>query len=123
MTWLLVAVGAALGAPARYLTDRAVQRRFRSRVPWGTAVVNIVGSGLLGASTEAARVAGLGGSWTALLGTGFCGALTTYSTLSAEVLGLLEEGRDRAAVLTAAVNVTLGVLAAAAGWGLVALTG
>ena len=48
MTWLLVAIGAAVGAPLRYLTDRAVQARHDSRFPWGTLTVNVAGSFLLG---------------------------------------------------------------------------
>ena len=78
MTLLMVALGAAVGAPARYLTDRVVQSRHESVMPWGTVSVNVVGSlilgGLMGAGT------GVSASVLALLGTGFCGALTTYST-------------------------------------------
>lgn len=85
MTLLLVLVGGALGAPLRYLLDRAVQARHDSAFPWGTFAVNVAGSLLLG------LVAGVSGPAYALLGTGLCGALTTYSTLSYETLRLLEE--------------------------------
>jgi len=103
MTVLLVALGAAVGAPLRYLTDRAVQARHDSVFPWGTLTVNVVGSLLLGFLVGLPVDPAL----TALLGTGFCGALTTYSTFSFETYRL---ARDGARVL-AAVNAIGSVLA------------
>ena len=82
MTILLIALGAAVGAPARYLTDRAIQSRHATVFPWGTFTVNVFGSfifGVLAASTHR-----LDSALAAGLGTGFCGALTTYSTFSYE---------------------------------------
>jgi fluoride exporter len=109
---LFVALGAAVGAPARYLTDRAVQRLHRGRFPFGTLTVNIVGSFILGLVT--------GGTTTttgvyALVGTGFCGALTTYSTFGYETVRLLEERAPRRAVGYAALSIAAGLGAAAAG--------
>ncbi|MGP3635891.1 fluoride efflux transporter CrcB [Streptomyces sp. 24-1644] len=101
MNWLLVAIGGAFGAPLRYLTDRAVQARHGSGLPyvfpWGTFTVNAAGSLLLGVLTGAAVSEPL----YALVGTGLCGALTTYSTFSYETLRLAEGGR----VFLAAANV------------------
>lgn len=102
MNWLLVIVGAAVGAPLRYLTDRAVQARHNSLFPWGTFTVNAAGCLVLGAVSGAAVSSGT----YALLGTGLCGALTTYSTFSYETLRLAERGRGP----LAAVNVTASVL-------------
>ncbi|WP_206437606.1 fluoride efflux transporter FluC, partial [Candidatus Protofrankia datiscae] len=48
MNWLLVIVGAAVGAPLRYLTDRAVQARHDTAFPWGTFTVNVAASAVLG---------------------------------------------------------------------------
>ena len=76
MTWLLVALGAAVGAPLRYLSGHVVDGGF----PLGTILVNWVGSFLLGWFTGL----GLGGTGMALLGTGFCGALTTYSSFAVQ---------------------------------------
>lgn len=87
MTLALVFIGAVVGAPARYLTDRAVQTKHDSLFPWGTFTVNLVGCLILGALTGAA----LSHPITAFIGTGFCGALTTYSTFSYETLRLFEQ--------------------------------
>jgi CrcB protein len=103
MTVALVFLGAMVGAPLRYLTDRAVQTRHDSLFPWGTFTVNLTGCLILGALTGAAVPAGL----FALLGTGFCGALTTYSTFSYETLRLLEQK----AYFYATANVTVSVIA------------
>ena len=119
MTWLLVALGAAVGAPARYLTDQAVQARFGATFPWGTLTVNVVGSFLLG------LVAGIpaGSALTALVGTGFCGALTTYSTFGYETLRLLETGARPAAVANVLGSVAAGLAAGLAGFTLAAALG
>ncbi|OQD57035.1 chromosome condensation protein CrcB [Streptomyces phaeoluteigriseus] len=105
MNWLLVVAGGMVGAPLRYLTDRAVQARHDSVFPWGTFVVNAVGCAVLGLVTGAAAAGAAGPHLRLLLGTGFCGALTTYSTFSYETLRLTETG----AALHAATNVVAGV--------------
>ncbi len=80
MTLLLVVAGAAVGAPLRYLTDRAMQGRYGSRLPWGTFTVNVAGSLVMGVLAGGATVGAVSDSAIALIGTGLCGALTTYST-------------------------------------------
>ena len=104
MTVLLIILGAAVGGPARYLTDRAVQSRHDSVFPWGTFIVNISGSALLG---FLAALPGQGAA-AAITGTAFCGAFTTYSTFSYETLRL---AKDRA-YLFAALNAAASVIAA-----------
>jgi CrcB protein len=113
---LLVRVGGAVGAPARYLTDLWVQSRHDSKVPWGTFTVNVVGSLILGAVAGAGAAAGLSGWAVTLLGTGFCGALTTFSTFSYETVRLLDAGRWRTASLYVAASVIVGLAACALGW-------
>ncbi|MBQ1025243.1 fluoride efflux transporter CrcB [Micromonospora sp. C95] len=105
MTVILVALGAAVGAPLRYLVDRAVQARHDSVLPWGTLVVNVVGSFLLGVLIGGAAVGAVPGSLVALLGVGLCGALTTYSTFGYETVRLFEDGARLPALINAAVSV------------------
>ncbi|OQO93961.1 chromosome condensation protein CrcB [Saccharomonospora piscinae] len=107
MSWVLVVAGAMVGAPLRYLTDRAVQSRHGSVFPWGTVTVNVAGCLLLGVVTGAVTAGGAPEPVRLLLGTGLCGALTTYSTFSFETLRLAETG----ARLLAAANVALSVVA------------
>ncbi|WP_062646133.1 fluoride efflux transporter CrcB [Streptomyces maremycinicus] len=112
MNWLVVVIGGMIGAPLRYLTDRAVQARRDSLFPWGTFVVNISGCLVLGALTGAAAV---GPDLRLFLGTGFCGALTTYSTFSYETLRLAESGAGLFAAANAVASVVVGLGAASAG--------
>jgi CrcB protein len=97
MTVLLVAFGAAVGAPLRYVLDRAVRSRHTTGFPWGTLTVNVIGSFVLGILVAAP----VSTSLSALLGVGFCGTLTTYSTFGYETLRLLQTR----AYLLATVNV------------------
>ncbi|OSC70613.1 chromosome condensation protein CrcB [Streptomyces sp. 4F] len=107
MNWLLVMAGAMAGAPLRYLTDRAVQARHDGVFPWGTFTVNVVGCLILGTLTGAATHGAASDSLRLLVGTGFCGALTTYSAFSYETVRLAEKG----ARFLAAANVVAGVVA------------
>jgi CrcB protein len=104
---LLVIAGAAVGAPLRYLADRAVQRRHDTVFPWGTFAVNVLGSLILGIIAGAVAAGGASARVQLAAGTGFCGALTTYSTFSYETLRLLE-GDAR---LFAAVNIVASIVA------------
>ncbi|MGC5014468.1 fluoride efflux transporter CrcB [Streptosporangium sp. DT93] len=108
MNALLVALGAALGAPLRYLVDRAVQARYGTRFPWGTFAVNVAGSALLGFLIALPA----GDEIMALAGSGFCGALTTYSTFGYETVRLAGSGARPAAVLNVAGSVLAGLGAA-----------
>jgi fluoride exporter len=116
VTLLLIALGAAVGAPARYLTDRAVQARHDSVFPWGTLTVNVVGSFVLGMLTAAATRGAVSSGLTAAVGTGFCGALTTYSTFGYETLRLTEERAGFEAVANVVASLAAGLGAAALGW-------
>jgi fluoride exporter len=110
MTLLLIFVGAAIGAPLRYLTDRAVQSRHDSLFPWGTFIVNLIGCLILGSLAGAGTA--LPASALAFAGTGFCGALTTYSTFSYETLRLAEQKAYFYAATNALVSIVAGLGAA-----------
>jgi len=96
MTALLVALGAAVGAPLRYV----IVTRLDSRFPWGTLLVNVTGSAVLGALSAMA----LSGHAMALLGTGFCGGFTTYSAFAVQTHELGPRHGTAYAVVTIAVS-------------------
>ncbi len=103
MTALLVALGAAVGAPARLLSAHLLDGR-RGPLHAGTLLVNLVGSAFLGWLVGH----GIDGRPLALLGTGFCGAFTTYSAVAVQSVD-----RGGFAGLTYAVGTVLGCLGAA----------
>jgi fluoride exporter len=107
MTLLLVALGAAVGAPLRYLTDRFIQARHDSIFPWGTLTVNVAGSFIFGVLVGMAMAGRLDSAIATVLGPGFCGALTTYSTFGYETLRLAEDGSH----FLAGVNIAISLLA------------
>lgn len=115
MIWF-IALGSAIGGVSRYLLGGAIQRLAGGPFPWGTLVVNVVGSLLLGfllrysvtipAFSPALRVG---------LTVGLCGGFTTFSTFSVEVVSFLEAGDYRRAALYVALSVGLSVAAVALG--------
>jgi CrcB protein len=113
--FLAVAAGGLVGAPSRYLLDRTISRRTGPGRPWGTFVINVSGSLVLGFLTGLALTGHLSEIGKALLGTGFCGAYTTFSTFSFETVRLLEDGRIFDAAGNVVISVAAGLAAAAAG--------
>jgi fluoride exporter len=111
VTALLVVAGALVGAPLRYLVDRFVQARHDSVFPWGTLTVNVAGSFVLGFLVTGGLPSGV----VAAVGTGFCGALTTYSTFAYETLRLVEDGAWGYAALNVAASLFAGLGAAFCG--------
>lgn len=118
MILLMVCLGAALGAPARYLTDRAIQSRHDTVFPWGTLTVNVVGSLILGLLVGADSRYELPAEVVAAVGIGFCGALTTWSTLGFETVRLAEDGARLHALLNVMASLLAGFGAAALGYAL-----
>lgn len=112
---LLVLAGSMLGAPVRYLVDRAVQARHQSGFPWGTWVVNVSGSCLLGFLAAGAVAGVVPQGVMAGAGFGFCGALTTYSTFGYETVRLMETGSWFYAITNMVAGLAAGLGAALAG--------
>jgi CrcB protein len=107
VTPLLVALGAALGASIRF----GVAHHLDGRTPWGTLLVNVAGSFVLGALVGA----GASADALALLGTGVCGGLTTYSAFSVQTRDQARARHVRAGVAYAAGTIVLAVSACALG--------
>jgi CrcB protein len=113
---LAVAVAGALGAPSRYLVERAVTARTGRAFPWGTWIVNVSGSLLLGFLTGLALDHGLAPDARVVAGVGFLGGYTTFSTFTFETLELPADGsgRGRAAAYVGS-SIAVGIGAAALG--------
>jgi CrcB protein len=116
ITVLLVFVGGAIGSPLRYLTDRFVQSRHSRAFPFGTLVVNLVGCFILGVVAGGVAHSGWSSDTKALLGTGFCGGLTTFSTFSIEALELMSHKMTLRALAYIIASSAAGIGLAAAGW-------
>ena len=112
---LLVAVGGAVGAMGRYGVGLWARARFGTDFPWGTFVVNVAGSLLLGFLMGLALSGRLDRHVRSVLATGFCGAFTTFSTFSFETLGMMREGKMLRAGANLGVSVALGLVAAMLG--------
>ncbi|HEV7886042.1 MAG TPA: fluoride efflux transporter CrcB [Acidimicrobiales bacterium] len=119
--WAGLAVAGMIGAPCRYLLDGWVGRRTAGPFPWGTLVVNVSGSLLLGLVAGAALYHGFPNTPRVWLGSGFCGAYTTFSTFAFETVRLVEEGLPAAALRYVALSLMAGTAAAAVGLALAAL--
>jgi CrcB protein len=121
MLGLAVALAAGLGAVLRYLIDRAVAHRTRGDFPYGTLLINVTGSLLLGLVTGWALHHGLPHAPTVVVGVGLAGGYTTLSTWAWESVALAEEGEVRAAAANVLGSFALGLAAGAAGLGLALL--
>lgn len=112
MIALLVVAGALVGAPLRLWVTRAAVRLGQDPAI-GTLLVNVAGSALLGWLTGSA---GVSAERLALVGTGFCGALTTFSTFGADVVRLVEFRRLLGALGYVVTSMILGLGAAVVAW-------
>lgn len=112
MDYLWIGIGAAAGANGRYLLGQAAERRLGAEFPYGTLLVNITGSFLIGllAITLADRLAG-DGPWRPFLIVGLLGGYTTFSSFSLETIRLLQEDRWLPAVTYVLLSTALGLLA------------
>ena len=116
--WLAFAVAAVagLGAVARYAADQVISHRHDSVFPWGTFIINVSGSFLLGLTTGLAAHHGLSATAAAIIGSGFCAGFTTFSTWMWETIALSETGALLEATANVAGTLGFGLLAAGAGF-------
>lgn len=114
MILLLVAVAGGFGAVARFSLDSFLTARWPAPLPVGTVVINVTGSLLLGLLTGWALVNN-SGDVLAVLGIGFLGGYTTFSTASVEAARLVRSGRGLGAAFHAVSMVVLGLAAAIVG--------
>lgn len=119
--WVAFVVAGALGAPLRYVLDGLVADRTEGVFPWGTFAVNVSGSLVLGVLTGLSLYRAFPRTPKVVLGTGFCGAYTTFSTCSVDTVRLMEEGDVRAGLANAAATFVTCAAAAAAGLALASL--
>ena len=115
---LLVAIGAAVGALGRFGAETLMQRDGEG-FPWGTFAVNVVGSLILGVTLAAEREQLVSTNVLLLMGTGFCGALTTFSGFAYRIEAELRRRQWRLAAAYAAGSLVVGIGAAALGYGMI----
>ena len=116
-TYLAVGLGSGLGSLLRYAVSLISQAVLGSYFPWGTLIVNVVGSGLIGwiAATALRAPHGKLAYWHPLLVAGFCGGLTTFSVFSLETLHFMALGQAWLGLLYVLVSLPLWLLAAITG--------
>lgn len=115
MIVVLTLIAGALGAVTRFVLDASIKRRWRSPFPLATVVINVTGSLLLGLLAGLVLFHGQPSAWQTVVGTGFCGGYTTFSTASFETVRLVQQGRRVSALLNAVGSLVLSVAACAAG--------
>lgn len=121
LVFVALALAGGLGAAVRFWLDGAISARLKKPFPFGTAIINISGSLVLGALTGAAAAFLVSESVALIVGTGFLGAYTTFSTASVETVRLVQQGRWLAGLINGIGMLVLAVAAAALGWALTSL--
>jgi CrcB protein len=112
---VLTLLAGATGAVARFVLDSSVKRRWQTAFPWATVTINVTGSMLLGVLAGLVLFGGQPAVWQTVVGTGFCGGYTTFSTASFETVRLVQQGRPGLALANALGSLLLSVAGCAAG--------
>jgi CrcB protein len=110
-----IALAGGFGATSRFIADGLIRTLLRRKFPWGTLVINIVGSFILGLVVGLTLYRQVSPDLKLIVGTGFCGGFTTFSTASFETVRLIEERRYAATLFLAIGNLGFSFLAAACG--------
>ena len=117
---LAIAIGSSIGALLRFWLGSELNATFPA-IPPGTVAANLIGAYIIGVAIAVfATWAALAPEWRLFVITGFCGGLTTFSTFSAEIVTLLQQGRPLLACAAIGVHVVGSVLMTFAGIGTVA---
>ncbi|MDD7835405.1 MULTISPECIES: fluoride efflux transporter CrcB [Paenarthrobacter] len=117
MTVLLLGLAGGVGAAARFLVDGLIRAKVKTALPWATIVINVSGSLVLGFLAGLMMRGEAPESLYLVLGTGFLGGYTTFSTASLETIRLVQSGRTGLALLNGLGSMVASVVAAAAGVG------
>lgn len=113
--FLVISMAGGAGAGVRFLVDALISKHKKMSFPLGTNIINVSGSLLLGLVVGLAAAGALAEPWALVLGTGFLGGYTTFSTASYETLRLLADGRRWTSASNALGMLTASVVAAALG--------
>jgi CrcB protein len=116
---ILTLLAGASGAVTRFLLDAWIKKRWSAPFPLATVVINVTGSLLLGVLAGLVLFHGESSTWQTVLGIGFCGGYTTFSTASFETVRLVEQGRRALALLNALGSLFSSVAACALGLAMV----
>jgi CrcB protein len=115
MIAVLTLLAGATGSLTRFLLDASIKQRWRSPFPLATVVINVTGSLLLGVLAGVVLFHGQSIMWQTVVGTGFCGGYTTFSTASFETVRLVQQDRRALALLNAIGSLVTSVGACAVG--------
>lgn len=121
MTVLWITVAGSVGAIARFVLDGVVRQRWKSDFPWATTIINVTGSLVLGFVTGLIVFRGAPSELQQIVGIGFCGGYTTFSTASVETVRLLQRRKYLLGVINGAGTLSATVTAGAAGLALASL--
>ncbi len=115
LLFALLAVAGGVGAAARFILDGVIRTRLKTAFPWATTVINVSGSLALGVLTGLTAAQLLPEQLGVVLGAGFLGGYTTFSTASYETVQLIRQGRYGASLLSGLLMLVLCVAAASVG--------
>ena len=116
LTALSICVAGGMGAALRLVLDGLIRARVKSTYPVGTTVINVTGSLLLGLVTGLATSQLVSHQWQLVVGTGFLGGYTTFSTASFETVRLIDDRRYVAAAFNGLGMLLICTAAAAVGF-------
>lgn len=115
LIFLLLALAGGVGAAVRFVIDGFIRAHLKTAFSWSTTIINVSGSLVLGFLTGLTLVRVLPTDLSIVIGTGFLGGYTTFSTASYETVQLIKQGRYMASFVSGIVMLVLSVAAAALG--------